>query len=198
VLKKHFWLLSVLKAVVLLHIILETVTTVIVETFIWNRNLLQHYKDFTVTFDHASMLNKSIILKQISTKKCKWILACEKMLASLFPNSNNIFAHVCSLQENSLGMDGAIFIATALRGNHQLTYIKSVCVCVWVCVNRCLCVTGLTAECYDHMAHVVNVCSGRGCDSVDWSCLFGSDWHISLECEICLWCVSCFSLQSPG
>lgn len=29
-----------------------------------------------------------------------------------------------SLQENSLGMDGAIFIATALKGNHQLTYIK--------------------------------------------------------------------------
>lgn len=29
-----------------------------------------------------------------------------------------------SLQENSLGLDGAIFIATALKGNHQLAYIK--------------------------------------------------------------------------
>lgn len=29
-----------------------------------------------------------------------------------------------SLQENSLGMDGAICIATALKGNHGLTYIK--------------------------------------------------------------------------
>lgn len=30
----------------------------------------------------------------------------------------------CSLQENSLGMDGAICIATALKGNHGLTYVK--------------------------------------------------------------------------
>lgn len=29
-----------------------------------------------------------------------------------------------SLQENSLGMDGAICIATALKGNHGLTYVK--------------------------------------------------------------------------
>lgn len=30
----------------------------------------------------------------------------------------------CSLQENSLDMEGAICIATALKGNHGLTYIK--------------------------------------------------------------------------
>lgn len=29
-----------------------------------------------------------------------------------------------SLQENSLGMDGAICIATALKGNHGLTYVN--------------------------------------------------------------------------
>ncbi|KAI5105703.1 NLR family CARD domain-containing protein 3, partial [Silurus meridionalis] len=29
-----------------------------------------------------------------------------------------------NLQENSLGMDGAIFIGNALKGNHNLTYIN--------------------------------------------------------------------------
>lgn len=33
---------------------------------------------------------------------------------------------IISLQENSLGMDGAIFIATAFKENRQLTYIKYV------------------------------------------------------------------------
>lgn len=36
-------------------------------------------------------------------------------------------------------MDGAIFIATALRGNHQLTYIKSVCVCGSMCEPPSVC-----------------------------------------------------------
>lgn len=72
---------------------------------------------------------------------------------------NTVFARVCSLQENSLGMDGAIFIATALRGNHQLTYIKSVCVsvCLGLCVNRRLCLRGSTTGCHDSMARVVNI-----------------------------------------
>lgn len=42
-------------------------------------------------------------------------------------------------------MDGAIFIATALRGNHQLTYIKSVCFCV--CVWTTVCVWQVQSEC---------------------------------------------------
>lgn len=45
------------------------------------------------------------------------VAACPWLVLSDPPASH-------SLQENSLGMEGAICIATALKGNHGLTYVK--------------------------------------------------------------------------
>uniref|UniRef100_A0A8C5EKC7 NLR family CARD domain-containing protein 3-like n=1 Tax=Gouania willdenowi TaxID=441366 RepID=A0A8C5EKC7_GOUWI len=42
----------------------------------------------------------------------------------LCSRNNDYFVHSCSLQENSLGMDGAIFIATAMKENNHLQYIN--------------------------------------------------------------------------
>lgn len=61
------------------------------------------------------------------------------------------YVFITSLQENSLGMDGAIFIATALKGNHQLTYIKWVFsstppLYLHVQYHMCMCVCLLQRE----------------------------------------------------
>lgn len=50
-------------------------------------------------------------------------MRCILVATSSWPvRSDPLASH--SLQENSLGMDGAICIATALKGNHGLTYVK--------------------------------------------------------------------------
>lgn len=96
---------------------------------------------------------------------------------------------IISLQENSLGMDGAIFIATALKGNHQLTYIKWVffftllpCFLlqlyslhyVTVCVRACLAFQG--------RLHAVILMS------VSVFLQFAGKWHWRIWGKSHIWC----------
>lgn len=97
---------------------------------------------------------------------------------------------VCSLQENSLGMDGAIFIATALRGNHQLTYIKLVCICV--CEPPSVCDRFNLSVSLDCIARVVNVWHFATLGVIlkflhVWECVI-SIWSVT-KGGIFLWCV---------
>lgn len=66
----------------------------------------------------------------------QWLSEGQTLSRGLCPVPHSLLVATCpwlvlsdppashSLQENSLGMDGAICIATALKGNHGLTYVK--------------------------------------------------------------------------
>uniref|UniRef100_A0A8C2BI68 NLR family, CARD domain containing 3 n=1 Tax=Cyprinus carpio TaxID=7962 RepID=A0A8C2BI68_CYPCA len=103
---------------------------------------------------------------------------------------------VCSLQENSLGMDGAIFIATALRGNHQLTYIKSVCVCGSMCEPPSVC------ERFNHSVSLLHGTCGE-CFCTGCGCVILNIHHLNLQSmslftSRAMISYFCFSLQGNG